>query len=374
MDRSAPSLRLEAITPPRQEIQRIWRTFRPVDHAFIQDIIGDVVMLTETLVDWIFLRTAAEFWDPQHVLFNFHGTELAPTIEEYTALLQRPTSTTQSIFVPNPFAIIQSQLSALLGIPVQEVYQELHQGWDHGIRIAWLSDWTLLRALTPSTASYQRDAYYVREVRRGRMRGSPHPLQVWLLAHIRPFCSSHPFSYIADERSLIERLVPVFPPPERSFSEWRHFWRELTPARFLWVARWNPGGPMITGCPGIVGAPLLSHLGSTLIFPGRVIKQLGSLQDIPTDADRLPYRIQWADSTRKLHPSGHARRATFHQGGAGRLRCVLVDSWAEVADYRELQTELARARARIATLDREMARLSATLDRVWARAREAPHP
>ncbi|PKI50066.1 hypothetical protein CRG98_029542 [Punica granatum] len=129
------------------------------------------------------------------------------------------------------------------------------------------------------------------------MRGSPHLLQIWLLAHIRPFCSSHPFSYIADERSLIERLVPIIPPPEHSFSEWRRFWRELTLARFLWVARWNPGGPMVTGCPGIVGVPLLSHLGSTLIFPGRVIRQLGGLQDVPAEADRLPFRIQWADST-----------------------------------------------------------------------------
>ncbi|OWM73817.1 hypothetical protein CDL15_Pgr012380 [Punica granatum] len=48
MDRPAPGLRLEAITPPRQDIMRIWRTLRPVDRAFIQDIIGDVVMLTET--------------------------------------------------------------------------------------------------------------------------------------------------------------------------------------------------------------------------------------------------------------------------------------------------------------------------------------
>ncbi|PKI38242.1 hypothetical protein CRG98_041368 [Punica granatum] len=234
------------------------------------------------------------------------GTELAPTIEEYTTLIQRPTSTTQGIFVPNPFAVIRSQLSNLLGIPTQDVHQELHQGWDHGIRIAWLSDWTLLRVLTPSTASYQRDAChgflllifgtllfpylpnlidgaiaqvvlqavgghsyveallaetvrsldYVREVRRGRMRGSPHLLQIWLLAHVRPFCSSHPFSYIADERSLIERLVPVIPPLEHSFSKWRHFWRKLTPARFLWVARWNPGGPTITGCPEIVGVPV----------------------------------------------------------------------------------------------------------------------
>ncbi|PKI37178.1 hypothetical protein CRG98_042431, partial [Punica granatum] len=204
MDRPAPGLRLEAITPPKQDIMRIWRTLRPVDHAFIQGIIGDVVMLTETPIDWIFLRTAAEFWDPEHAVFNFQATE---------------------------------------------------------------------------------------------MRGSPHLLQISLLAHIRPFCSSHPFSYISDERSLIERLVPVIPPPEHSFSEWRHFWRELTPARFLWAARWNPGGPMITRCPGIVGVPLLSHLGSTLIFPGRVIRQLGGLQDIPVEADHLPYRIQWADST-----------------------------------------------------------------------------
>ncbi|PKI59376.1 hypothetical protein CRG98_020244 [Punica granatum] len=40
-----------------------------------------------------------------------------------------------------------------------------------------------------------------------------------------------------------------------------------------------------------------------------------------------------------------------------RLRCELVDSRAEVADYRELQTKLTRARSRVAHLDREMARV-----------------
>ncbi|PKI34801.1 hypothetical protein CRG98_044808 [Punica granatum] len=210
------------------------------------------------------------------------------------------------------------------------------------------------------------------------MRGSPHLLQIWLLAHIRPFCSSHPFSYIADERSLIERLAPVIPPPEYSFSEWRRFWRELTPSRFLWVARWNPGGPMITGCPGIVGVPLLSHLGSTLIFPGRVIRQLGGLQDIPVEADRLPFRIQWADST-STAPDRFLQIREIRQLRAvreerDRLRCELVDSRAEVTDYREVQTQLTRARARVAHLDREMARLSAELDRVHKRARNLAHP
>ncbi|PKI37320.1 hypothetical protein CRG98_042293 [Punica granatum] len=428
MDHLAPGLRLEAITPPRQDIMRIWRTLRPVDRAFIQGIIGDMVMFTETLVYWIFLRTAMEFWDSEHA---------------------RPTSTTQGIFMPNPFATIRSQLSSLLSIPTRHVHDPRHiraqPVRDHS-EIAWISDWTLLRALTPLTASYQRDAChgflllifgtllfpyspnlidgaiaqvvlqvvrshsyveallaetvrsldYVKEVRRGRIRGSPHLLQIWLLAHICPFCSSHPFSYIADERLLIKRL--------------------LTPSRFLWVARWNPGGPMITRCPGIVGVPLLSHLGSTLIFPDRVIRQLGGLQDILAEADRLPFRIQWANSTstaptrflqnREIrrqrdastiqrlyfpeHPTDEERAfsaslayvARFYPRGStspqrsqaaptpratstpapeaesstqatmraelqaireerDRLRGELVDTRAEVANYRELQTELA---------------------------------
>ncbi|PKI49420.1 hypothetical protein CRG98_030190 [Punica granatum] len=133
---------------------------------------------------------------------------------------------THDIFMPNPFTTVQSQLSTLLRIPAQDIHEELHQRWDQGIRIAWLSDWMLLRAMTPTTASYQRDAChgflllvfgtllspyspnlidgataqvvlqavgghsyveailaesvrsldYVREVRRGRMRGSSHLL------------------------------------------------------------------------------------------------------------------------------------------------------------------------------------------------------
>ncbi|OWM90076.1 hypothetical protein CDL15_Pgr000863 [Punica granatum] len=57
-----------------------------------------------------------------------------------------------------------------------------------------------------------------------------------------------------------------------------------------------------------------------------------------------------------------------------RLRCELVDSRAEVADYRELQTELVRARARITAPDQEIARLIATLDRARAKAHGVPHP
>ncbi|PKI33175.1 hypothetical protein CRG98_046434 [Punica granatum] len=57
-----------------------------------------------------------------------------------------------------------------------------------------------------------------------------------------------------------------------------------------------------------------------------------------------------------------------------RLRCELVDSRAEVADYREVQTQLTRARAWVAHLDWEMARLDTELDRVHKRACNLAHP
>ncbi|PKI71985.1 hypothetical protein CRG98_007601 [Punica granatum] len=244
------------------------------------------------------------------------------------------------------------------------------------------------------------------------MRWSPHLLQIWLLAHIRSFCSSHSFSYIIDDRSLIACLLPVFRPPKHSFSEWRQFLEELTPTQFLWVARWNPDGPMIMGCPGIVGLPLLSHLGSTLVFPSRVIRQHSGLQDILTEADCLAYRFLWAASSssvadrflrvreiRRLWDThfsvpihwprtapiprvplavaseveSSAQRAMHMELQSikeerDRLRCELVDTRAELADYRELQRELAQTRARVANQDREIAHLSATLDQARAKA------
>ncbi|PKI34696.1 hypothetical protein CRG98_044913 [Punica granatum] len=206
---------------------------------------------------------------------------------------------------------------------------------------------------------------------------------------------------------------------------------------------------MTIGCPSVIGLPLISHLGRTLIFPARVIRQLGGLRDIPTEADRDPYRFMWADTTASLpdrflrvrevrrlwdtriiqelyfpeHPTDEERAfsataayvAQFHPHGLvpvrrlcipripqapqanipdvessvqaamrtelqsireerHRLRCKLVDIRAELIDHRELQSELAQTRARLANQDREIARLSAMLDRTRAKARKVSHP
>ncbi|PKI59723.1 hypothetical protein CRG98_019899 [Punica granatum] len=300
MDHSHPYLRLDAIIIPTADIIRLWTTFRPVDRAFLKLIIGDLPLLADSLIDWTMLRTAINFWDTQRAVFDFQGIELA----------------------------LISRLGILLGLRDEEVRGELKNGWEHSVRTAWLVNFIHIHALYATGESYQRDACHgflllifgiilfsyssnlidggtcpshpPSEVRRGRMRGSPNLLQIWLLAHIRPFCSSRPFSYITDERSLIARLLHVFRPSERDYIDWKQFMEELTPAQFLWAARWSFGGPMAIGCLSVIGLPLISHLRSTLVFPGRVIRQLSSLQDIPTEADRILYWFMWVDTTASL--------------------------------------------------------------------------
>ncbi|PKI78884.1 hypothetical protein CRG98_000745 [Punica granatum] len=360
---------------------------------------------------------------------------------------------TRDNMVLNQFGKIQSRLAILLGLRDEEIRHELRYGWEHSVRTAWFIDFIHIRSLNARGESYQRDAChgflllifetilfpyssnlidralaqvilqvvggssymeavlvetirsldYVREVRHGRMRGAPHLLQIWLLAHIRPLCSSHPFSYIIDERSLIARLLQVFRLSDCDYTNWKQFMEGLTSAQFLWAARWNPGGPMTIGCPLVTGLPLISHLGSTLIFPAQVIRQLGGLQDIPTEADHAPYRFMWADTTaslsdrflRGLTPVRWLRKSRIPQASQAdiielessiqgamrtelqsireerdRFRCELVDTRSKLTDHRELQRELAQTCARVANQDREIARLSATLDRARVKRRK----
>ncbi|PKI52788.1 hypothetical protein CRG98_026823 [Punica granatum] len=107
---------------------------------------GDLSLLVESPIDWTFLMTAIEFWDHQRAVFNFKGIEMTPTVEEYTALIQRPMPT-QDIVVPNQYATLQSRLSILLGIRTEEVNLELHNGWEHNVRTTWILNWTYIRAL-----------------------------------------------------------------------------------------------------------------------------------------------------------------------------------------------------------------------------------
>ncbi|PKI59760.1 hypothetical protein CRG98_019863 [Punica granatum] len=211
-------------------------------------------------------------------LLCLHGTELAPTIEEYAALIQRPMPT-RDIVVPNQFATIQSRLALLLGLRDEEIRRELQYGWEHGIRTTWLMDFIHFPTLNATRESYQRDAC--------------HGFLLLIFGTIL-----FPYSSKLIDGALAQVILQVIPHPPHA---------DIPEAKSL------VQGAMRT-----------------------------ELQAIREERDRL--------------------------------RCELMDIGAELSDQRELQRELAQTGAHIASHDREIARVSAMLDRTRAKARKVSHP
>ncbi|PKI53192.1 hypothetical protein CRG98_026393 [Punica granatum] len=394
MDRSHPCLRLNVIITLAADIMRLWRTFRLVDRAFLRLIIGDLTLLVDSPIDWTLLRIAISFWDTQHAVFNFQGTELAPTIEEYEALIQRPVPTRDIVvFVVKKFVASFRVLCA-----TGESYQ-----FDacHGFILLIFGT-----ILFPHASDLIDEALtqVVLQVVRGH-------------------------SYV--ETVLIETVRSLDYVRERNYTDWRQFMEDLTPAQFLWAARWNPGGPMAIGCPSV--AESSDNWAAYRIFPPKRTALLTGSCDTSASLPERFLRVRearrlWGTRTiqqlffpehpideeqdfstitacmAQFHPQGLApvhqpRTAPFPQAPPvsipdaessaqaaartelqsikeerDRLRCELVDTRAELAEHKELERELAHARAHIANQDREIVRFRTTLDRVRAEKRKVPHP
>ncbi|PKI61880.1 hypothetical protein CRG98_017778 [Punica granatum] len=71
MDRSHPSLMLDVIITSAADIIRLWSTFRPVDRAFLRLIIGDLLLLVDSPIDWTLLITTISFWGRSAHLTHF---------------------------------------------------------------------------------------------------------------------------------------------------------------------------------------------------------------------------------------------------------------------------------------------------------------
>ncbi|PKI33075.1 hypothetical protein CRG98_046534, partial [Punica granatum] len=124
MSRLASFLRLDRVTPPLDEINRIWISLRQIDRDYITTFVGDVPLLSTRQVDWNFLGAAVTFWDPIHAVFNIQGTELAPTIEEYRTLIGRA-AVTHGIIEPNLRTTRPVLVSRLLGVQRSLLHAEL---------------------------------------------------------------------------------------------------------------------------------------------------------------------------------------------------------------------------------------------------------
>ncbi|PKI51098.1 hypothetical protein CRG98_028527 [Punica granatum] len=302
---------LHYISPPDRQITRILEALCPIDRVYVRNIVGDLPLLAECPNDWTFLRFAIELWDPQH-----------------------------DPLVPQRF-----DSHRLAHVVLQVVGGSSY-----------------MEALVSETV---RSLDYRKASRRDRMRGSPYLLSSWRRTYTRT---------ILVERSLGPRRSDDHrvsgdhrASPHQSLRKHTHLpWPSNQTTRR--PARHYRRGK--SHC-------LLVHVGNPApSVAKRFLRVREGLR--PTSRPRaapVP-RVPPAHAT---NPEDTAQTATRREllvirEERDRLRHELVEARAEHTDQRELQRELAEARVRMESLDREIARLSATPDRTQVRAREASHP
>ncbi|OWM82736.1 hypothetical protein CDL15_Pgr024886 [Punica granatum] len=239
------------------------------------------------------------------------------------------------------------RLAILLGLCNEEIRCELQYGGEHSIRITWLIDFIQARALNATGESYQRDACH-------------EFLLLIFGTMLFPYSSN-----------LIDGALA------RSSSKW---WADTTlslpdrvlrvrEVRRLWSTRivqelYFPEHPTDEERAFSATATYVMQFHPYGFAPVRQLRIPQMLQIPQANIPDAKSSVQGA-----MHTELQVIRAE-----RDRLRYELVDIRAELTDHREFQSELAQTHARIVSQDREIARLSAMLDRARARARTISHP
>ena len=92
-----------------------WDFFSLDEKVHIKDDIGRAISLLTMKVNWDLLQALASFWDPVLRCLSIGGMDLVSTIEEYTELLQVPSSPTQ-IYVSIQQYRANKELANFLGL------------------------------------------------------------------------------------------------------------------------------------------------------------------------------------------------------------------------------------------------------------------
>ncbi|PKI68889.1 hypothetical protein CRG98_010744 [Punica granatum] len=224
---------LDRVTPPLEEISRVWAYSRQVDRDYIRTFVGDIPSLAIRRSDWNFLGPA-------------------------------------TLLFPRSASHIDTALASI-------VFQV---AGGYGYEVALLAE--TMRSLNRIMRKTDR-----------RLRGSPILLEIWLQSHANPFGLVRPVMFFTRPESIISRLLPLLHVEERKVSEWIKIFRKISPRGFQWRIAWMPPGPMALRCRDFNGVPLVSHVGSTTYFPARVMRQLGGLQTVPKDTVRTEFEHTW---------------------------------------------------------------------------------
>ncbi|PKI49433.1 hypothetical protein CRG98_030165 [Punica granatum] len=249
--------RLDRVTPPLEEITRIWRALRPVDRRYISAFVGDIPLLVTRHVDWNFLEAAIAFWNPSRAVFdiqepNFHTAR--PTL--VSRLLGVPTtrlnaelaySGSTEIAIEKLLFFIESRAHRVQGDFLRKdlchavlllIFGTILFPRSHSLINAALAS-VVLQVVVGRGYEVALVAETIRSLDRvlricdRRIRGSPMLLQIWLQSHANPLRLVRSIMYFNGPESIISRLLPLLRVEERKTvpedtvrTRFEHTWRE----------------------------------------------------------------------------------------------------------------------------------------------------
>ena len=99
------------------ELKEIWESWEARVQNLFRENYGDIAQLIYVRLNQPLLRAAFQFWNPAFCCFTFNGNDLMPTIEEYTALINRRNVNKDWIYSKPPKSQnYHSKLSSLAGM------------------------------------------------------------------------------------------------------------------------------------------------------------------------------------------------------------------------------------------------------------------
>ncbi|XP_056170735.1 RNA polymerase II C-terminal domain phosphatase-like 2 isoform X2 [Syzygium oleosum] len=315
---------IKIIFAPNSILLEWWDRLDQSGHDYISSKIGKLASLLHVEIRFSLVQALAHFWNPMTSTFVFGRHELVPTIEEYNVAIG---VTPITKLVRPPIGLKpESVLARFLNMKANEIEKVLksnhnscpitflvehyayptEQSMRQSSRVFLLAFFGFVVFPYSSKAMNPLVAHLVGQVCRGmnftnmilaetflsltrfkkNERGSLHApgalLQIWFLSHVKEFGFHMDIHEINDHTHPIKKFLEESKSiPERSYSEWISFLKNIAPTEILWHVRWTRFRVACLTHQLDNPVPLMGFTGCTSYYPLRVIRQYGALQENP---------------------------------------------------------------------------------------------
>ncbi|XP_040937951.1 uncharacterized protein [Gossypium hirsutum] len=274
-----------------QELKEIWDQWGNETKQLFYGNYRDLPYLLDVQIDEHLFRALAQFWNPAYSCFTFGEVDLAPTVEEYTALLRCPRIKEKGeckciswdalkdliLIHPNKAKSVDVFALSLYGLMVfpralgyvDEATTDLFHRLSKRV--------TSVPAILAETF---RSLGACRKAGAGRFVGCAQLLLAWFYSHFR-LIDKVVCRVFFEDYSPLKDIVASIRKVDVPEENWIALLQNLQSKDVKWRAPWMIPGEVLYRCGSFNWVPLLGILGAIGYAPLLVLRQFGLRQFVP---------------------------------------------------------------------------------------------